>query len=320
MLLCESSMSKTVDVAAGILLRPDGEFLLASRPPGKVYAGYWEFPGGKLESGESAFQALVRELYEELGIKVEEASPWIVQTFCYPHATVRLHFFRVTRWQGELHPHEGQSFAWQRMGALSVSPILPANGPILRGLVQPDCLAFSNVGELGETVFLQRLQLRQQSGPVRLVLREPQLTAEAYQQLAVRVRSVLQHGCLLLHRDENLAREIGADGVHFPARCLLELKSRPQGLDWVGASVHNTTELRAASQLGLDYAVLGHVAVTPSHPNELPLGWEGFASLLEPGWPLPVYAIGGMHYQHVKQAQLLGAQGVAMLRAFWELD
>ena len=162
---------KITEVAAGILIRPNGTFLLASRPAGKPYAGYWEFPGGKLEAGETAHDALVRELQEEMGITVTAATPWLMQTFRYPHATVRLQFFLVTAWSGQLHPHEDQAFAWQRLGEIRVSPILPANGPILRGLALPDQLAFSNVAELGEDVFLQKLNARIALEPVWLVLR-----------------------------------------------------------------------------------------------------------------------------------------------------
>src|SRR5918994_6473274 len=97
-----------IEVAAAVLQRPDGSFLLAQRPPGKVYAGYWEFPGGKVEPGEPAAAALARELHEELGIDVECAYPWLTRVFTYPHATVRLNFFRVTRWRGEPHPREDQ--------------------------------------------------------------------------------------------------------------------------------------------------------------------------------------------------------------------
>lgn len=311
-------MTKIVDVAAGILLRADGQFLLASRPADKVYAGYWEFPGGKLEAGETAMQALVRELHEEMGITVTHATPWIVQTFSYPHATVRLHFFKVTNWLGEPHPREGQSFAWQTIGALNVSPILPANGPILRGLAQPAILAFSNVAELGEETFLHRLGTRLAQAPLRLVLREPQLDSHAYRRLAERIRGRMQQGTLLLHRDADLAREIGADGVHLPAKEILQIKQRPHGLDWIGASVHNAAELAAASKLGLDYAVLGHVAPTRSHPDLPPLGWDGFRQLAGQGWPLPIYAIGGMTRQDTEQSIISGGQGIAMLRAFWE--
>lgn len=311
---------KIVDVAAGILLQADGCFLLASRPADKVYAGYWEFPGGKLETGETAHAALVRELREELGIEVTAASPWIVQTFTYPHATVRLHFFRVTGWRGEPHPHEGQSFAWQRCGELNASPILPANGPILRGLAQPPLLAFSNAGELGNEEFLARLQRRLQAGPLRLVLREPSLPAADYRQLAEQVITLTHaHGSkVLLHADCALARELGADGAHLPARMLANLECRPSGLDWIGASTHNTEELAHCARLGLDYAVLGHVCATRSHPGEAALGWPRFGELLAAGWPMPVYAIGGLCETDLAQARQYGAQGIAMLRAFWE--
>lgn len=311
-------MPQIVDVAAGILLDADGRFLLASRPPGKVYAGYWEFPGGKFEAGETAQQALARELAEELGIIVTHATPWIVQTFTYPHATVQLHFFRVTGWHGEPHPHEGQSFAWQRPGALTVSPILPANGPILRGLAQPSVIAFSNAAELGEESFLHRLDERQANGPVRLVLREPQLDPASYRKLAEKILARLRHGTLLLHRDATLAREIGAAGVHLAARDLINLPCRPNGLDWIGASVHNAAELAAASRMGLDYAVLGHIAPTRSHPDSPPLGWDRFNQLLSQGWPLPIYAIGGMTFSDIEPSIACGGQGIAMLRAFWE--
>ena len=106
-------IGKTVEVAAAVLQRADGSFLLAQRPEGKIWAGYWEFPGGKLEAGETAREALVRELREELGIEVTTAYPWVTRLFTYPHATVRLSFFRVTEWRGELYPHEGQQFSWQ---------------------------------------------------------------------------------------------------------------------------------------------------------------------------------------------------------------
>ena len=105
-----------VEVAVGVLIRPDGQFLLASRPEGKPYAGYWEFPGGKLEPGETSFEALVRELQEELGITVDQAWPWLCREFSYPHATVRLRFFRVRSWHGEIAPIEHSAFAWLKVG------------------------------------------------------------------------------------------------------------------------------------------------------------------------------------------------------------
>jgi len=121
---------KVVDVAVGVLIRPDGDFLLTSRPPGKVYEGYWEFPGGKLEQGESVEAALRRELQEEIGVTIGPVHPWKVEMVDYPHALVRLNFCKVYEWTGELQMHEGQSFAWQSL-PVSVQPVLPGTVPVL---------------------------------------------------------------------------------------------------------------------------------------------------------------------------------------------
>ena len=121
---------KTVDVAVGVLIKPNGDFLLTSRPLGKVYEGYWEFPGGKLEAGETVKQALRRELIEEIGITISDAQPWKVELVDYPHALVRLNFCKVFNWTGDLHMREGQSFAWQRL-PVTVQPVLPGTIPVL---------------------------------------------------------------------------------------------------------------------------------------------------------------------------------------------
>ena len=126
---------KVVEVAVGVLIRPDGQFLLTSRPAGKVYEGYWEFPGGKLESGESVEQALRRELQEEIGISIAAVHPWKVEMVDYPHALVRLHFCKVYEWTGELQMHEGQSFAWQSL-PVQVEPVLPGTVPVLQWFAQ----------------------------------------------------------------------------------------------------------------------------------------------------------------------------------------
>jgi 8-oxo-dGTP diphosphatase len=135
---------KVVDVAVGVLVRAGGDFLLTSRPPGKVYEGYWEFPGGKLELGESVEAALRRELQEEIGVTIGVVHPWKVEMVDYPHALVRLNFCKVFEWTGELQMHEGQSFAWQSL-PVSVQPVLPGTVPVLawfaeeRGFAGPTC-------------------------------------------------------------------------------------------------------------------------------------------------------------------------------------
>jgi 8-oxo-dGTP diphosphatase len=124
-----------VAVAVGVLIASDGSFLLTSRPEGKVYAGYWEFPGGKVEPGETVEQALRRELMEEIGIAIGEVHPWRTAVVDYPHALVRLNFCKVHHWTGELHMHEGQSFAWQRL-PVQVRPVLPGTVPVLDWFAQ----------------------------------------------------------------------------------------------------------------------------------------------------------------------------------------
>jgi 8-oxo-dGTP diphosphatase len=119
-----------VEVAVGVLIRADGAFLLTSRPAGKPYAGYWEFPGGKLEVGETVEQALRRELQEELGIDIGEVQPWKTEMVDYPHALVRLHFCKVFHWAGALQMREAQSFSWELL-PVQVGPVLPGTIPVL---------------------------------------------------------------------------------------------------------------------------------------------------------------------------------------------
>lgn len=127
-----SAVTKPVDVAVGILMKPNGDVLLAQRPEGKPYSGYWEFPGGKVEAGEAIVDALKREFVEELGVQVLSAEPWCGVEYVYPHAHVRLHFYISRSWKGEPQSLEGQAFAWQ--GSLAVAPLLPATLPLIEWL------------------------------------------------------------------------------------------------------------------------------------------------------------------------------------------
>ena len=133
--LPRTSDRSLVQVAVGVLLRDDGAFLLTSRPEGKAYAGYWEFPGGKLEAGETVAQALARELQEEIGITIQDGILWKTERIDYPHAMVQLNFCKVTQWQGELEMREGQSFAWQQL-PVQVLPVLPGTLPVLAWFAQ----------------------------------------------------------------------------------------------------------------------------------------------------------------------------------------
>lgn len=310
-------MSEIVEVSAAVLRHPDGTFLLAQRPVGKIWAGYWEFPGGKVEAGESAHDTLVRELHEELGIAVVTAYPWLTRIFTYPHATVRLRFFRVTAWSGEPHPHEGQQFCWQRPGCLTVNPLLPANAPILRALELPDVYAISNVAGLGEAEFLKRLEVRLGEGLRLVQLREKQLDGDALRALARRAVALAhRHGAkLLVNGDVELARAVGADGVQLTSRQLAESTQRPD-VGWCAASCHSPEELRRAEALGCDFALLSPVLPTNSHPGAPHLGWPQFAELAG-GASIPVFALGGLQHDDMACAWRHGAHGLALLGQAW---
>lgn len=314
-------MTKVVEVAAAILLREiDGntEFLLAQRPRGKVYSGYWEFPGGKVEPGESLRQALLRELQEELGIKIDRAWPWLSCEFTYPHARVRLKFFRVTSWHGEILPIEHSGFVWMKIGdSAPVSPVLPANGPILRALELPATYALTNATENGIDTELARLDRGLNNGLRLIQIRDKALPdverrrfATAVMQLARRFNDTI----VLVNDDESLASEIGAHGLHISSDRLSQITQRPP-FEWVAASCHNAAELSLATALNLDFAVLSPVLPTASHTQTQSIGWERFANLIERS-SLPIFALGGMKPEMLELARQKGAHGLAMMRGW----
>jgi 8-oxo-dGTP diphosphatase len=299
-----------VEVAAAVIQRADGAFLLARRPAGKVYAGYWEFPGGKVEAGEPADRALVRELREELGIDACTAFPWITRVYTYPHATVRLNFFRVTAWKGEPQPREQQAIAWQRFGLPLAEPMLPANAPVLAALELPQEYAITDAASRGREPMLARIQARLGAGLKLIQVRDKELPRREEFARSVLRLAHRHHARVLL----NGGPEIG-DGVHYTAAQLMALRERPQGI-LAAASCHSAAELQHAMQLELDFVVLGPVMATASHPDAPTLGWEGFARLAR-GASIPVYAIGGVKRTDLETAWRAGAHGLAMVSGAW---
>ncbi|TSA14473.1 MAG: Nudix family hydrolase [Betaproteobacteria bacterium] len=307
-----------VEVVAAVIERPDGSFLLAQRPPGKVYAGYWEFPGGKVEPGEPLATALARELHEELGIEVERAYPWIVRTYAYAHARVRLNFFRVRSWRGEPHAKEAQRLAWQRVAALDVAPLLPANGPVLRALGLPTEYAITHAASMGEAAQLSRIDARLAQGLRLIQVREKQMQEADLARFAAAViaRARPYAAQVLINSDIELAERLGADGVHLTSAQLAALDKKP-ALDWCAASCHSAAELERALELGVDFAVLGPVQATPTHAETRPLGWDSFSTLVR-GRAMPVFALGAMQPADLQIAWHHGAHGIAMVRGSWQ--
>ncbi len=312
-------MTPVTEVAAAVLLRGDPaapEFLLAQRPAGKAYAGYWEFPGGKIEAGETPRAALVRELQEELGITVENAWPWVCCEFSYPHASVRLRFFRVNAWHGELAAIEHSALVWLMVGAAAgVSPILPANGPILRALALPPVYALSNAEEYGVETELTRLQSALANGLRLLQVRDKTLSPAQREAFARAVVALARdQAVVLINDDQDLARVVGAGGVHLSSKRLWQIDRRPD-FEQVAASCHSAADLARAAELGLDFVVLGPVLPTASHPGATGLGWQAFSRLVERS-PLPVYALGGLQPEMLETAMNNGGHGIALMRGW----
>lgn len=309
-----------VDVAAGVLLRPDGRVLLASRPEGKPYASYWEFPGGKVEPGESIAAALARELHEELSITIGTPHPWVVRVFDYPHALVRLHFFRVFGWRGELRAREHQDFGFFSPDVLPAGPLLPATVPVLRWLDLPLLYAISAVASLGRDRYLQRLESALERGLRLVQFREPTLNPDAaasvFAEVLARVRDA---GAIVLVNSRHEPRLWDqAGGVHLTAADVARTRQRPE-YSWVTASAHSSAEIERAAALGVDAVLVGPVQPTSSHPERPPLGWSAFANLVASS-AVPAYALGGMNLGDLAIAVRHGAHGIASLSGVWSED
>jgi 8-oxo-dGTP diphosphatase len=292
-------------IAAGALRNERGEVLVCQRPAHKIYPGEWEFPGGKVEAGEDARAALARELREELGIELTGARPLIRLRHDYPELAVDLDTWLVTSWRGTPASNEHPASAWVAPDELPRWRLLAADAPIVKALRLPAQVVFTPPA----------LPLPGQAveGPHLLRLRLPGTTDDAYHAQA----RALDPRNLLLDRDPQRVAELGAAGFHATAQRLRALRSRPLPPDrWFGASCHGAADLARARALGADYAVLGPVRATPTHPGAAPLGWEPFARLAL-GAGLPVYAIGGLGPRDLEAAWRHGAQGVAGIGAYW---
>jgi 8-oxo-dGTP diphosphatase len=307
---------------AGILRDTAGRVLLAQRPPGKHLAGLWEFPGGKLEPGESPWHALVRELREELGIDVENGRPLIRIPWRYERGELCLDAWLVERWDGEPMSLEGQALQWALPDAVDISMLAPADRPILQALRLPSVYAITpaDTQPADGDMLRERVAGAIEHGARLIQLRLPLWGREAVRELAAMLlSSARSHGAwLVLNEDIEGARQLGDGvGVQLKSAQLSACAERPLPLhQWVGASCHDAAELALAASLSADFATLSPVLPTASHPDALALGWERFEGLVEAA-SLPVFALGGMLPADLEQARRCGGQGIAGIRGFW---
>ena len=311
-------MTNITHAAVGVIQRADGCVLLAKRPEKKPWAGWWEFPGGKIEKGETAKHALIRELKEEVGINATTLYPWLTRSFDYPEKKVILHFFRVTEWEGEPQSLEFQELVWQQPSFLTVSPMLPANVPISVALQLPHIYAISNMAEMGELAFMATLETQFKNGLNLIQVREKHLKSGHLEIFSEKIMAMAKsyQVKILINHDIAIAENIKADGVHLTSSQLMGLDYRPD-LPLVAASCHNVNELKKAEALGCDFVVLSPVKATRSHPDLSGLGWAKFVEISR-GYSLPIYALGGMQPADLETAWQHGAHGIAMQRHIWQ--
>lgn len=310
--------SDPVEVVAGVITDARGRVLLARRTEGRDLAGFWEFPGGKREPGESPEAALARELHEELGIRVDIGDALIAVPQRYPHKRLRLDVRRIRAWRGTPKGHEGQALAWVPAQRLASYPMPPADIPVVAALLQPDRYLVTPGPGADDRAWLAGLARALETGHRLVQLRGREVEPARWARLAAEAVALCREAGaeVLVNGDVAMAAELGA-GVHLRASQLRQHAARPlPGNVRVAASCHGEEELQLAEQLGCDFAVLGPLRATATHPGSATLGWEGFATARETA-SLPLYAIGGLAAEDIPVARQHGAQGIAAIRGFW---
>lgn len=309
-------MTKIIHVAAGVINNSLGEILIAKRDKSAHQGGLWEFPGGKLESGETAEAALVRELQEELGITATALSPLIQIRHDYTDKSVLLDVWRVSDFDGEAHGKEGQPIRWVSQSDLNRYEFPAANVPIVAAAQLADVLVITDA-EHGVESFLETLKRCLQRGAQLIQLRQHHWTPQ-YWQLAVKEALPLcrQAGARLILNSPK--GDVYADGLHLTAKQLMasDKAIQKQADQWLSASCHNVEEIQQAQNRGIDFVTLSPVQPTLSHPDESAMGWTEFSQLVANA-KIPTYALGGLTDQDLKQAIASGAQGVAGIRSWW---
>lgn len=310
---------KRVHVAAAVIRGGDGRVLLARRPDDKHQGGLWEFPGGKVEEGEPVFEALARELHEELGIVVRAAQPLIQIPHDYPDKHVLLDVWEVTAFDGQPHGAEGQPLAWAAPRQLSEYEFPAANAPIVAAARLPEHYLITPEG-LSAQELLTGLKRALERGVRLIQLRAPAMFDAQYRDLAVdAVGLCAGRAQLMLKGPLEWLGDFPSAGWHLSSQQLRRYveHGRPFPPErWLAASCHNAEELVMAEQMGVDFVTLSPVLPTETHPEAAPLGWEHARELTQ-GCTRPVFFLGGLAPDGVMRARECGAQGIAAIRGLW---
>ena len=307
-----------IQVAVGCLIK-DKQVLICQRLARQSFAGQWEFPGGKLEAGETPQQALIREFAEESGLQTTDWQPLISYPWDHGEVQVQLHVFVTEQARGDLHAHEGHAFEWCPLDELDQRAMLVANKGIVRALQLPDRYLITG-GFHDAQDALQRLKAALSEGIKLVQLRAKGLDKSAYIELAQAMLPLCHgHGAKLLlnAKLDWLADLPQADGIQLASTEIMALTERPIAQDkLLGVSTHNAVELAKALKLKADFVLLSPVKPTSSHPGLPGLGWPRFADMVQ-AMPVPVFALGGLNDLDRAEAKKQGAQGVAAISGYW---
>lgn len=318
-------MSAIVHVAAAVIVNEKDEVCISLRHKDAHQGGLWEFPGGKLELGETVEQALIREISEELTLTVERSRPLITINYHYPDKSVCLHVCKVLSYKGSARGVEGQQVKWVPVSQLSCYEFPAANLPVIKALQLPE--KYLITGSFNDHHdFIDKLENAISGGIslVQLRLKRDSLKDITQAQALVEMTSQLCQRSdvkLMLNLSNEYLNAVDLSrivfsGFHADSNTLMALSQRETSLLF-SASCHNEAELLKAEKLQADFVVLSPVQKTASHPEATAIGWQQFANMVE-NVSMPVFALGGLSENDLGQAWLSGAQGIAAIGAFWK--
>jgi 8-oxo-dGTP diphosphatase len=317
-------VTKLVHVAVGVIVNANGKILIAKRPLSAHQGGLWEFPGGKVDTGETIEQALVRELHEELAINVLASQPLIQIRHDYPDKSVLLDVHKITRFLRTPIGNEGQPVQWVDAKDLSNFEFPAANRPIISAINLPEKYAITGA-YIDAADFIARLSRVLAAGLRAVQLRVADFSADTHKSLlsialemANQSNANLVINCSPAEFNRATESSLGENlGLHLNRHHAAVINARPVGQHVLfGVSCHNVEEIMHAQNIGADYLLLSPVLPTASHPSAKLLGWESFSALVKLV-NIPVYALGGIGEEHITMARSCGAQGVAGISAWW---
>ncbi len=302
-------------IAVAVIKNMQQQVLISKRKNNVHQGGLWEFPGGKIEAGESVFSALKRELFEELGISITAATPLIKIKHHYQDLSVLLDVWQINDFSGIAYGKEGQKIKWSLINKLSITDFPVANKTIITAVQLPSYYAI--LDDSNEVALFAKLEkiLNKQTQLIQLRLKNS--TAQQIEQFLMQAIPLCKkHQVeLLINSGVSNAQQIKIDGLHLTSSDLMALKKRPMIKGWLAASCHNLSQLQHAENIGVDFAVLAPVLPTKTHPNAKTLGWQMFLELLEK-INIPVFALGGVTRSDVEKVRFLGGQGISGIKTF----